>query len=49
MKRDGNPVREVDQDKFTILSKEEHKVQIELKEQFLTCRFKDVHIAPPYD
>ena len=38
MKRDGNPVREVDQDKFTILSKEEHRVQIELKEQFLTCR-----------
>ena len=38
MKRDNNPVREVDQDHFTILSKEEHKVRIELKEQFLTCR-----------
>lgn len=38
MKRDANPVREVDQDRFTILSKEEHRVQIELKEQFLTCR-----------
>ncbi|MDO4924801.1 MAG: hypothetical protein Q3980_03940 [Turicibacter sp.] len=38
MKRDANEVREVDQDRFTILSKEEHKVQIELKEQFLTCR-----------
>lgn len=38
MKRDMNPVREVDQNKFTILSKEEHRVQIELKEQFLTCR-----------
>lgn len=38
MKRDMNPVREVDQDRFTILSKEDHKVQIELKEQFLTCR-----------
>ena len=38
MKRDGNPVREVEQDRFTILSKEEHRVQIELKEQFLTCR-----------
>ena len=38
MKRDNNPVRERDQDKFTILSKEEHRVQIELKEQFLTCR-----------
>lgn len=38
MKRDANPVREVDQDRFTILSKEEHKVQVELKEQFLTCR-----------
>ena len=38
MKRDGNPVREADQDKFTILSKEEHRVQIELKEQFLSCR-----------
>ena len=36
MKRDNNPVREVDQDHFTILSKEEHKVRIELKEQFLT-------------
>ena len=29
MKRDMNSVREVDQDKFTILSKEDHKVQIE--------------------
>ena len=38
MKRDNNPVREVEQDRFTILSKEDHKVQIELKEQFLTCR-----------
>ena len=38
MKRDANEVREVDQDRFTILSKEEHRVQIELKEQFLTCR-----------
>ena len=38
MKRDANAVREVEQDKFTILSKEDHKVQIELKEQFLTCR-----------
>lgn len=38
MKRDMNSVREVDQDKFTILSKEDHKVQIELKEQFLTYR-----------
>ena len=38
MKRDMNPVREVDQDKFTILSKEEHRVRIELKEQFLTCQ-----------
>ena len=38
MKRDANQVREVDQDRFTILSKEDHKVQIELKEQFLTCR-----------
>lgn len=38
MKRDNNPVREVDQDHFTILSKEEHKVRIELKEQFLMCR-----------
>lgn len=38
MKRDMNPVREVDQDKFTILSNDEHKVRIELKEQFLTCR-----------
>ena len=38
MKRDNNPVREVDQDHFTILSKEDHKVQVELKEQFLTCR-----------
>ena len=38
MKRDNIPVREVDQDHFTILSKEEHKVRIELKEQFLTCR-----------
>lgn len=28
MKRDGHSVREVDQEKFTILSKEEHKVQI---------------------
>ena len=38
MKRDNNPVREVEQDRFTILSKEDHKVQVELKEQFLTCR-----------
>ena len=38
MKRDANAVREVDQDRFTILSKEDHKVQIELKEQFLTYR-----------
>lgn len=38
MKRDANEVREVDQDRFTILSKEDHKVQIELKEQFLSCR-----------
>ena len=38
MKRDMNSVREVDQDRFTILSKEDHKVQIELKEQFLSCR-----------
>ena len=28
MKRDNNPVREVEQDRFTILSKEDHKVQI---------------------
>lgn len=38
MKRDMNPVREVDQDKFTILSNEDHRVRIDLKEQFLTCR-----------
>ena len=38
MKRDNNPVRETAQDRFTILSKEDHKVQVELKEQFLTCR-----------
>lgn len=38
MKHDMNPVREVEQDKFTILSNEEHRVRIELKEQFLTCR-----------
>ena len=38
MKRDMNQVREVDQDKFTILSKEDRTVQIALKEQFLTCR-----------
>ena len=38
MKRDANAVRETNQDRFTILSKEDHKVQVELKEQFLTCR-----------
>lgn len=38
IKRDMNSVREVEQDKFTILSKEDHKVRIYLKEQFLTCR-----------
>ena len=30
MKRDMNPVREIEQDKFTILSKEDHTVRIEL-------------------
>ena len=38
MKRDEKPVRETEQDRFTILSKEEHKVRIDLKEQFLACR-----------
>ena len=38
IKRDMNPVREVEQDKFTILSKEDHRVQIDLKEQFLNYK-----------
>lgn len=38
IKRDMNQVREVEQDKFTILSKEDHRVQIDLKEQFLTYK-----------
>ena len=38
IKRDMNQVREVEQEKFTILSKEDHRVQIELKEQFLTYK-----------
>lgn len=38
IKRDMNQVREVEQDKFTILSKEDHRVQIDLKEQFLNYK-----------
>ena len=38
MKRDQQAVRESNQDAFTIVDCSEHRVTLELKEQFLTCR-----------
>ena len=38
MKRDQQAVRESDQAAFTINDAGEHRVTVDLKEQFLTCR-----------